>query len=161
MFSFIFFANLHQKPIALNLFIISFPEVASPPLSSCDHIASQLSPEPAYTFDIVDHLSCGKTLFIIQKNLTLLVFLLPCLVTSAHLLVFACFSSPGPLNDDEVYTLPFLISHLFFLFITVWHSKYLTYSFIHISLPYWSIFFMKVNSQFCPLLYPRHLLGAK
>lgn len=58
MFSFIFFANLHQKPIALNLFI-SFPEVASPPLSSCDHIASQLSPEPAYTFDIVDRCCLG------------------------------------------------------------------------------------------------------
>ena len=54
MFPFIFFANLQQKPIALNPFIISLPEVASLSLSSCDHIASQLSPEPAYPFDIVD-----------------------------------------------------------------------------------------------------------
>ena len=59
MFPFIFFDNLQQKPIALNPFIITFPEVASPPLSSCDHIASQLSPEPVYTFDIVDRCCLG------------------------------------------------------------------------------------------------------
>lgn len=93
MFSFIFFANLHQKPIALNLFIISFPEVASPPLSSCDHIASQLSPEPAYTFDIVDH--CCLRL----KSLDHDSFFFTSLATASHSPSLSFSSSQMPLGS--------------------------------------------------------------
>lgn len=50
MFSFIFFANLHQKAYSTESLHLFSRGCFSPSLSSCDHIASQLSPEPAYTW---------------------------------------------------------------------------------------------------------------